>query len=256
MTIEVDAGESVRCRRRNGAAYASQIIRFEELTPNWRAFPESHLPDNHRGFYQYIGPGASDNPMSAVKEGDNFSFGIVVTGPGRGGPLHAHTTEEVFVALSRHVADLLGRARGSAPHHAEALRRDHGPSAGHARLPQRRTRRRFPDGSARWRHSPASHLPPQRPGADVGAAPHAVTPASIRYLSAASATFGYREAGASPLALLLHGFGMDSRMWDDVMSRIGTGRRCVAVDLRGAARHLWESTEQPPWSIMPTMSPP
>ena len=38
--------------------------------------------------------------MSAVARGDNFSFGIVVAGPGRGAPLHAHTTEEVFVALS------------------------------------------------------------------------------------------------------------------------------------------------------------
>ena len=100
MTIEMDADEIRAMSAEERAAYASQIIRFDELTPNWRAFPESHLPENHRGFYQYIGPGASDNPMSAVKEGDNFSFGIVVAGPGRGAPLHAHTTEEVFVALS------------------------------------------------------------------------------------------------------------------------------------------------------------
>lgn len=100
MTIEMDADRIRAMSPDERARYASQVIRFDELTPNWRAFPESHLPENHRGFYQYIGPGASDNPMSAVAHGQNFSFGIVVAGPGRGAPLHAHTTEEVFVALS------------------------------------------------------------------------------------------------------------------------------------------------------------
>ncbi len=61
-----------------------------------------------------------------------------------------------------------------------------------------------------------------------------MTPPAVRFLSAAGTNFGYREAGAGPLTVLLHGFGMDSRMWDDVVARVGPDRRCVAVDLRGA----------------------
>jgi len=53
-------------------------------------------------------------------------------------------------------------------------------------------------------------------------------------IAAAGSRFSYRERGSGPLALLLHGFGMDSRMWEPVMERIGARRRCVAVDLRGA----------------------
>ena len=56
----------------------------------------------------------------------------------------------------------------------------------------------------------------------------------VRRLAAAGHLFAYREAGEGPVALLLHGFGMDSRMWDDVVSRIASHRRCVALDLRGA----------------------
>jgi mannose-6-phosphate isomerase-like protein (cupin superfamily) len=100
MTVEMDRHRVRAMPAHERAGYAPQVIRFEELIPNWRAFPEAHLPENHRGFYQYIGPGASDNPMSAVAIGENFPFGIVVAGPGRGAPLHAHTTEEVFVALA------------------------------------------------------------------------------------------------------------------------------------------------------------
>lgn len=55
-----------------------------------------------------------------------------------------------------------------------------------------------------------------------------------RSITAAGTTFAYRESGSGPLALLLHGFGMDSRMWRPVMERLGAHRRCVAVDMRGA----------------------
>lgn len=73
-----------------------------------------------------------------------------------------------------------------------------------------------------------------------------MTSPAVRYLTAAGRTFAYREAGDGPLALLLHGFGMDSRMWDDVMSRVGTSRRCVALDLRGAGATSLGTDTPPP----------
>ncbi len=106
MTVETDAA-TIRAmtparRREFEQQIASRVMRFTDIRPNWQAFAEARLPGNERGFYQYIGPGASDDPDASpvLSASDNFSFGIVVAGPGRGAPLHAHTTEEVFIALT------------------------------------------------------------------------------------------------------------------------------------------------------------
>ena len=61
-----------------------------------------------------------------------------------------------------------------------------------------------------------------------------MTPSGVRFVPAASTTFACRESGAGPLAILLHGFGSDGRLWDGVRSQVAPGRRCVAVDMRGA----------------------
>lgn len=43
----------------------------------------------------------------------------------------------------------------------------------------------------------------------------------------------YREAGEGLVALFVHGFPLDSRMWLDQIHRLADRRRCVAPDLRG-----------------------
>ncbi|MBC7784544.1 MAG: alpha/beta hydrolase [Burkholderiales bacterium] len=43
----------------------------------------------------------------------------------------------------------------------------------------------------------------------------------------------YREAGSGPVLLLIHGFPLDSRVWDDVMAITSQARRTIALDLRG-----------------------
>jgi len=43
----------------------------------------------------------------------------------------------------------------------------------------------------------------------------------------------YREVGAGPLALFVHGFPMDHSLWLDQLQGLAHVRRCVAVDLRG-----------------------
>jgi len=43
----------------------------------------------------------------------------------------------------------------------------------------------------------------------------------------------YRERGAGPLALLVHGYPLDSTLWLDQLDALADLRRCVAPDLRG-----------------------
>lgn len=48
------------------------------------------------------------------------------------------------------------------------------------------------------------------------------------------------EAGSGRVALLVHGFPLDARMWDDqVRGLAGPDRRVVAVDLRGHGHSPW-----------------
>lgn len=106
MTVELPADDVRAMTAQQRAHYAAQVrerlVRFREVPPNWQAFSEARLPGNERGFYQYIGTGVADDPraQAVVPGGENLSFGIVVAGPGRGAPLHAHTTEEVFIPLT------------------------------------------------------------------------------------------------------------------------------------------------------------
>jgi len=46
----------------------------------------------------------------------------------------------------------------------------------------------------------------------------------------------YVERGRGPLALFIHGFGLDGTMWLDQLAALGHLRRCVALDLRGHGR--------------------
>ncbi len=106
MTVEYDADEiramTPQQRDAHAAELGRRLMRFAELQPNWGAYGESHLPGNQRALFHYVGTAASPigAQLAPVPAGDNFSFAIVLAGPGQGAPLHAHTTEEVFLALS------------------------------------------------------------------------------------------------------------------------------------------------------------
>ena len=106
VTVEFDAEEVRRMSPAERATYAEEVgrtlMRFGAIPPNWGAYGEASLPGHERALFHYVGNSAS--PVGAdfapVPRGDNFSFAIVLAGPGKGAPLHAHTTEEVFLALS------------------------------------------------------------------------------------------------------------------------------------------------------------
>ena len=44
----------------------------------------------------------------------------------------------------------------------------------------------------------------------------------------------YDESGSGDLALFIHGFPLDARMWKHQLKALGGHRRCVAVNLRGS----------------------
>ena len=45
-----------------------------------------------------------------------------------------------------------------------------------------------------------------------------------------------RQNGTGPVALLIHGFPLDSTMWIEQLEALADVRRCIAVDLRGFGR--------------------
>jgi pimeloyl-ACP methyl ester carboxylesterase len=56
----------------------------------------------------------------------------------------------------------------------------------------------------------------------------------VRYVEANGLRFAYREQGAGPLVLLLHGFPDTPSTWDDVRPRLAAkGYRAVSPFMRG-----------------------
>jgi mannose-6-phosphate isomerase-like protein (cupin superfamily) len=106
MAVEMDIERVRDMEPRERAEYDAQVeervIRFGELRPEWMAYREAALPAHERALYGYVGSVAAENPAfrSSVLDGENFCFTIVRADPGKGAPLHAHTTEEVFMPLT------------------------------------------------------------------------------------------------------------------------------------------------------------
>jgi mannose-6-phosphate isomerase-like protein (cupin superfamily) len=106
MPVEMDAGEIRRMSPEERAKYDAEVerrlIRFKNLRPNWFSFDEAKIPGNERALFRYVGTGASDSPAfrAPIPVGENCSFAVIIAAPGKGAPLHAHTTEEVFIPLT------------------------------------------------------------------------------------------------------------------------------------------------------------
>src|SRR5215475_8248982 len=79
-----------------------RVARFKDLRSSRIAFVDSLIPGHEREIYNVIGRGvtedASLNP--AITDARDFNLTYVQAEPGKGAALHAHTTVEVFVALS------------------------------------------------------------------------------------------------------------------------------------------------------------
>ena len=80
----------------------ARVARFAELTPSKQAFVDSRLPEHERDIFNVIGRGVTEDPdlAPAITDAQDFNLTYVGAEPGKGAALHAHTTIEVFVALS------------------------------------------------------------------------------------------------------------------------------------------------------------
>lgn len=58
----------------------------------------------------------------------------------------------------------------------------------------------------------------------------------MKYVEVRAGTLGYQSAGAGALAIFVHGYPLDHRLWLDQLGALGDLRHCVAPDLRGSGR--------------------
>jgi mannose-6-phosphate isomerase-like protein (cupin superfamily) len=112
MTVELDVGHVEQMSPEERAEYDAQVygrvIRFSSVRPTWDLSPNCRLPGHERGNFIYIGGGSYlDRPddetidqKAPAVAGENYSMVILLCSPGKGAPLHAHTTEETFMALT------------------------------------------------------------------------------------------------------------------------------------------------------------
>jgi mannose-6-phosphate isomerase-like protein (cupin superfamily) len=107
MVVELAAETVEQMSAEERAQYDAQVydrvIRFASVRPNWDLSPNCRLPGHERANFVYIGAGAyldRETAPNAVVTGENYSLVILLCAPGKGAPLHAHTTEETFMALS------------------------------------------------------------------------------------------------------------------------------------------------------------
>ena len=79
---------------------AQRTARFKDIPSSPRAFADTYLPGHERRLYSVIGLGVTDDPnfKPAIAAAENFHVDYITAGQGKGAALHAHDSEEVFVA--------------------------------------------------------------------------------------------------------------------------------------------------------------
>src|SRR5262249_31378759 len=101
LTVEQVRDMSPEERARWDARVESQVVRFRNVRPNWLLSPNCRIPGYERANFVYVGVdwSAEGDLRAPLPEGENYSLTILLCAPGKGAPLHAHTTEETFFAL-------------------------------------------------------------------------------------------------------------------------------------------------------------
>jgi hypothetical protein len=120
-----------------------RVARFAALTPT-DDYIDAAIPGCERTTWRVIG-----EPGVAPIDAQHFHMNLVRCEPGRSAPLHNHLTQEVFVALSRALAGVLGAARFTLAD-ARTVGHDRHPARRLARLSQRRRRAGDAAGHRGW----------------------------------------------------------------------------------------------------------
>ncbi len=79
-----------------------RYAKFSDLNPSKQAFVDTRLPEHERDIFNVIGEGVTEDPelKPAINAVEGFNVTYVGADPGKGAALHAHTTVEVFYAMS------------------------------------------------------------------------------------------------------------------------------------------------------------
>ena len=79
-----------------------RYAKFSDLNPSKQAFVDTRLPEHKRDIFNVIGEGVTEDPelKPAICAVEGFNVTYVGADPGKGAALHAHTTVEVFYAMS------------------------------------------------------------------------------------------------------------------------------------------------------------
>ncbi len=79
-----------------------RYAKFSDLNPSKQAFVDTRLPEHERDIFNVIGEGVTEDPelKPAISAVEGFNVTYVGADPGKGAALHAHTTVEVFYAMS------------------------------------------------------------------------------------------------------------------------------------------------------------
>ena len=80
----------------------NRYAKFGDLKPSKQAFVDTRLPEHERDIFNVIGDGVTEDPdlKPAINAVEGFNVTYVGADPGKGAALHAHTTVEVFYAMS------------------------------------------------------------------------------------------------------------------------------------------------------------
>jgi mannose-6-phosphate isomerase-like protein (cupin superfamily) len=89
---------SIAC---SDAQMLQRTARYASIPTSPRAFVDTYLPAHQRRLHSVIGNGVTDDPnfKPAIAAAEHFHVDYITADAGKGAALHAHDTEEVFVAM-------------------------------------------------------------------------------------------------------------------------------------------------------------
>ena len=78
-----------------------RTARYSQIPSSPRAFVDTYLPAHERKLHSVIGNGVTDDPnfKPAIAAAENFHIDYITAAEGKGAALHAHDSEEVFIAM-------------------------------------------------------------------------------------------------------------------------------------------------------------
>lgn len=91
-------GSSIACSEQQ---MLQRTARYSTISTSPRAFVDPYLPGHERKLHSVIGNGVTGDPnfKPAIAAAEHFHVDYITAAEGRGAALHAHDTEEVFVAM-------------------------------------------------------------------------------------------------------------------------------------------------------------